>query len=222
MLLDGRDGPRRARAARQLVLARVRGELAQDLTGPQGPGDGSANLIQAVYHFTRKDGDLARLDADERARAAAAAEAPGSSAGARRGRPRPSRPRRRRSPPTSPGAPSGRSGPRSGARRRRRSPPRRAAGWPDPTKTPLVADTLRGIARQHAQQPGAAPRQARALTYDQVRELMLAARYRRRPRARVRGDGRPAGARRRRDRRVAVLRRPAARRGLGAGLVAQP
>ena len=56
----------------------------------------------------------------------------------------------------------------------------RAAGRPDPTKTPLVADTLRGIARQHAREPGAAPRQARALTYDQARELMLAACDRRR------------------------------------------
>ena len=60
-------------------------------------------------------GDLARLDAEERARvasAAADARAPGdrggptprsgggSSAGAQRGRPRPLRPRRRRSPPT--------------------------------------------------------------------------------------------------------------------------
>ena len=44
----------------------------------------------------------------------------------------------------------------------------RATGRADPTKTPLVADTLRGIARQHARQPAAAPRQARALTYDQA------------------------------------------------------
>ena len=44
----------------------------------------------------------------------------------------------------------------------------RAGGRPDPTKTPLVADTLRGIARQHARQPGAARRQARALTCDQA------------------------------------------------------
>ena len=29
----------------------------------------------------------------------------------------------------------------------------RAAGRADPTKTPLVADTLHGIARQHARQP---------------------------------------------------------------------
>ena len=65
---------------------------------------------------------------------------------------------------------SGRSWPRSGARRPRSPPPARAAGRPDPTKTTIVADTLRGIARQHAQQPGAAPRQARALTYDQARE----------------------------------------------------
>ena len=56
----------------------------------------------------------------------------------------------------------------------------RASGRPDPTKTTIVADTLRGIARQHARQPGAAPRQARALTYDHARELMLAARDRRR------------------------------------------
>ena len=96
----------------------------------------------------------------------------------------------------------------------------RAAGRPDPTKTPIVADTLRGIARQHARQPEAAPRQARGLTYDQARELMLAARERR-PRGRglgVRGDGRPARPRRRRDRRSAVLRRPPARRGVGAHL----
>ena len=57
---------------------------------------------------------------------------------------------------------------------------RSAAGLADPTKTPLVSDTLRAIARQHARQPGATPRQARALTYDQARELMLAARDRRR------------------------------------------
>ena len=44
----------------------------------------------------------------------------------------------------------------------------RAAGRPDPTKTPLVADALRGIARQHSGQPDAAPRQARALTFLQV------------------------------------------------------
>ena len=52
----------------------------------------------------------------------------------------------------------------------------RAAGRPDPTKTPIVADTLRGIARQ----PGAATRQARALTYDQAVELLIRARERRR------------------------------------------
>ena len=51
----------------------------------------------------------------------------------------------------------------------------RAVGLADPTKTPLVSGTLRAIARQ----PGATPRQARALTYDQARELMLAARDRR-------------------------------------------
>ena len=47
----------------------------------------------------------------------------------------------------------------------------RAVGRPDPTKTPLVADTLRGIARQYARQSEGAPRQARVLTYDQAREL---------------------------------------------------
>ena len=36
----------------------------------------------------------------------------------------------------------------------------RSAGRADPTKTPLVADTLRGIARQHAAVPAAAARQA--------------------------------------------------------------
>ena len=69
----------------------------------------------------------------------------------------------------------------------------RAAGRPDPTKTPIVADMLRGIARQ----PGAAPRQARALTYDQARELMLVARERRRGGGRgleeLRDAVRPAG-----------------------------
>ena len=34
----------------------------------------------------------------------------------------------------------------------------RAGGRPDPTKTPILADTLRGIARQRAQQPGEARR----------------------------------------------------------------
>ena len=63
---------------------------------------------------------------------------------------------------------------------------------------------------------GAAPRQARELTYDQTRELMLVARERpaARPGARVRDDGHPAGARRRRGGRAAVLRGPAARRRL--------
>ena len=84
----------------------------------------------------------------------------------------PRRPRRRRWPPTSPSGPSGRSWPRSGARTRRSPPPAVPPAGADPTKTPLVADTLRGIARQHARQPGAAPRQAR--------ELMLVARERRR------------------------------------------
>ena len=51
----------------------------------------------------------------------------------------------------------------------------RAAGRADPTKTPLVADTLRGIARQHAAVPEAAPRQAAALDYATALDLMRAA-----------------------------------------------
>ena len=51
----------------------------------------------------------------------------------------------------------------------------RAAGQPDPTSTPVVRDALRGIARQHAQHPDAAPRQASALTYDDAIRLMAIA-----------------------------------------------
>ena len=94
---------------------------------------------------------------------------------------------------------------------------RSAAGLADPTKTPLVSDTLRAIARQHARQPGATPRQARALTNRpparpaarrdaapgpraDLRPSPRADARRPRPppprtRARVRGDGRPPGAR---------------------------
>ena len=41
---------------------------------------------------------------------------------------------------------------------------RRPSGGADPTKTPLVSDTLSGIAHQHAAVPEAAPRQAAAWT----------------------------------------------------------
>ena len=62
----------------------------------------------------------------------------------------------------------------------------RAAGRADPTKTPLVADTLRGIARQHAAVPEAAPRQAAALDYQTAVELLQVAA---RPQRRGRRDG---------------------------------
>ena len=51
----------------------------------------------------------------------------------------------------------------------------RAAGQPDPTATPIVRDSMRGIARQHAAHPDAAPRQAAALTYDDAIRLMATA-----------------------------------------------
>ena len=74
----------------------------------------------------------------------------------------------------------------------------RAAGRPDPTKTPLVADTLRGIARQHAAVPEAAPRQAAALDYATALDLMqVAARPQRRGRGRETPEA--AAARGRRD-----------------------
>ena len=51
----------------------------------------------------------------------------------------------------------------------------RAAGAPDPTATPIVRAALRGIARQHAAHPDAAPRQAAALAYDDAIRLMALA-----------------------------------------------
>ena len=51
----------------------------------------------------------------------------------------------------------------------------RAAGHPDPTTAPLVRAVIAGIARQHAQHPDTAPRQAAALTYDEAVRLMAAA-----------------------------------------------
>ena len=53
----------------------------------------------------------------------------------------------------------------------------RAAGRADPTKTPLVADTLRGIARQHAAAPGAAPRPPAVQLAGGWRSAAMVARY---------------------------------------------
>ena len=80
----------------------------------------------------------------------------------------------------------------------------RSAGRADPTKTPLVADTLRGIARQHAAAPEAAPRQAAALDYATALDLMRAAS---RPQRRGRGRETPeaAAARGRRDAAIVAL-----------------
>ena len=80
----------------------------------------------------------------------------------------------------------------------------RAAGRADPTKAPLVADTLRGIARQHASAPEAAPRQAAALDYATALDLMRAAG---RPQRRGRGRESPeaAAARGRRDAAIVAL-----------------
>ena len=80
----------------------------------------------------------------------------------------------------------------------------RAGGRADPTKTPLVSDTLRGIARQHAAVPAAAPRQAAALDYQTAVELLqVAARPQRRGRGRE--TPAPAAARGRRDAAIVAL-----------------
>ena len=78
----------------------------------------------------------------------------------------------------------------------------RAGGWADPTKTPLVDDTLRGIARQHAAVPEEAPRQAAALDYATANELLGAAG---RPQRRGRGRETPATAAARGRRDAAIL-----------------
>ena len=80
----------------------------------------------------------------------------------------------------------------------------RAAGRADPTKTPLVADTLRGIARQHAAVPEAAPRQAAALDYATAIDLMQMA-GRPQPRGRGRETPGAAAARGRRDAAIVAL-----------------
>ena len=80
----------------------------------------------------------------------------------------------------------------------------RAGGRADPTKTPLVSDTLRGIARQHAAAPEAAPRQTAALDYATALDLMRAAGL---PQRRGRGQETPAAAaaRGRRDAAIVAL-----------------
>ncbi|MDE0456049.1 MAG: site-specific integrase [Chromatiales bacterium] len=70
----------------------------------------------------------------------------------------------------------------------------RAANLSDPTRTAVVRDTLSGIARQHAQHPGAAPRQARALEYAAAVQLLATAEQ---PRPRGRGTESPTTARKR-------------------------
>ena len=51
-----------------------------------------------------------------------------------------------------------------------------ADGRPDPTRAPIVRETLAGIARQHAAHPDAAvPRQAAALAYEDVVRLLALA-----------------------------------------------
>ena len=80
----------------------------------------------------------------------------------------------------------------------------RAGGRADPTKAPLVSDTLRGIARQHAAAPEAAPRQTAALDYATALDLMRAAGL---PQRRGRGQETPAAAtaRGRRDAAIVAL-----------------
>ena len=174
-------------------------------------------------------GGLARLDADERARVAAgggrrpgvgdapglrravgavrhlvrSADARGPRGPAGGGRRRPRRARR---------AVEAGHGPERGRGDRRRLPRGRPHGPDEDAARRRHATRPRAPA---CHQPGAAPGQARALTYDQARELMLAARERRRrgPGLESAGDRREARARRRRDRVAAVLRGPAARRG---------
>ena len=80
----------------------------------------------------------------------------------------------------------------------------RSAGRADPTKTPLVADTLRGIARQHAAAPEATPRQAAALDYASALDLMRAAAWPQR-RGRARETPAAATARGRRDAAIVAL-----------------
>lgn len=51
----------------------------------------------------------------------------------------------------------------------------RAAGLPDPTQAPGVALAFEAVARQHAANPDAAPKQARPLTYDEAVTLLAVA-----------------------------------------------
>ena len=61
--------PTLRRAGRQLVLARVRGELAQDLAGPQGPGGHGGRDAQDVRPVPVDQVDV-HLAADQRAQEA--------------------------------------------------------------------------------------------------------------------------------------------------------
>ena len=82
----------------------------------------------------------------------------------------------------------------------------RAADLPDPTKTALVGKTLRGVARQHAAEPAAAPRPAAPLGYSAALQLMAAAAHPP-PQRRGRGDEDPpvTAARGRRDAAIIAL-----------------
>ena len=128
----------------------------------------------------------------------------GSRLGARSAAPTRSPPIRRRWPPTSPSGPRPASLSTVQASAAATAAAARSAGRADPTKTPLVADTLRGIARQHAAVPAAAPRQAAALDYATALDLMRAAG---RPQRRGRGRESPAAAaaRGRRDAAIVAL-----------------
>ena len=69
-----------------------------------------------------------------------------------------------------------------------------AARRPDPTKAPIVRDTIAGIARQQAGHPDTAPRKAKALEYATAVQLLTAAEQ---PRPRGRGTEKPHTTRKR-------------------------
>ena len=90
------------------------------------------------------------------------------------------------------GAPSRR---RHSQRSPRRQPPR-------PDRAPAVRETLAGIARQHAANPAAAPRQAAAIAYDDAIRLLALARQ---PRTSGRGIESAAAADARGQRDAAIV-----------------
>ena len=69
-----------------------------------------------------------------------------------------------------------------------------AARLPDPTKAPIVRDTIAGIARQQASHPDTAPRNAKALEYAAAVQLLTTADQ---PRPRGRGTENPHTAHKR-------------------------